>query len=213
MSDWRIGLDEHALAAAVVDQVERRVADMGEDLIDHRLDRAIVEKVVQVRPLEIGDADRAQLARAIGLFKGTPRLKIAFMEMLTRAKLGPGLRAVDEHKVYVIQPERAQRAVDALRRLGVGLALGGELGGHEYLVTRDAAGAQTFAYTVLVGIGLSRVEMAIADFGGISDHLRHGGVLDPPGAQPQFGDGHAIGQGERLFQYHDPCLCSEGRAP
>jgi hypothetical protein len=62
--------------------------------------------------------------------------------MLALPKFRPGLRAVDQHQVDVVQAERPQRSVDAVLGFGVALALGGELGGHEELVAGNAAGAQ-----------------------------------------------------------------------
>ena len=145
---------------------------MREDLVDHGRDAAVVEDVVQVRALEVRHADRAQLARVMGLLQRAPRFEIALEEVAALAELGPGLRTVDEHQVDVIKPERLQRSVDALFRLGVALALGGELGGHEHLVSRDAAGAHAFAHAALVLIGLGGVDVAIADLDGVLHHLR-----------------------------------------
>ena len=61
--------------------------------------------------------------------------------MLAIAKFRPGLRAVDDHQVNRADPELFDRPVD--RGLGgvIVLNLGGELGGDEDVVARDAAAA------------------------------------------------------------------------
>src|SRR4051794_16521976 len=60
--DRRVRLHQEPLRLGVVDEIVRRVGDVHQDLVDHRLDGAGSEEVLDVLALEVRYADGAQLA-------------------------------------------------------------------------------------------------------------------------------------------------------
>jgi hypothetical protein len=140
VGDGGVRLDEDVLALAVGDELVGGVADVDEQLVDVRGDPAAVEDVLEVLLLEVRDADGAQLAGLVGVLERAPGLPVA-LRVVTAAEVLPGLRAVDEHEVEVVEAHRLEGAVDGGHRAVVVLDLGGELAGDEDLPAGDAAGA------------------------------------------------------------------------
>lgn len=213
MRDRRIGFDKHVPAAAIVDEIERGVADMRQHLVHHRFNRAVREDVVEVRALEVGNADRAYLAGLQRFLERAPCRQITLVEVAALAKLGPRLRAVDQHEVDVIESERLQGGVDAALRISIGLGFRGQLRGDEEVGPRHAAGPKAFADAALIAVSLRRVEMPVADRCSLADDRCHGIIVDAPGSQPQFRDGDAIGEGKGFIQYHWSFLRPVGCSP
>ncbi len=161
MRDGRICLHENALGLTILDEVERGVAGVSEYLVHHGCDAAVVDQVVEIGSLEVRYPNRAQLARAVRLFERSPGFEISFEEMTSVAELHPGLWAVDEHEVDVVQTERVEGGIDPPYRLVMGLALGRELGGDEQAVPGNAGEAKSLAHPVLVAIGLGGVDVPV----------------------------------------------------
>lgn len=204
-----VGLHEDVLALAVADEVGRGVSDVDEQLIHLWCDRAGREDVVEVVLFEVGDADGTELARPIRVFERTPRLPIA-VRVVPAAEIGPGLRAVDQHEVDVVEPHPGEGTVDGGGRIRVVLDLRREFAGYEQLVPPDTTGADPFADASFVPVRLRGVDVAVSDADGI-DH-RPGGlvVVDEPGAQAQLGRPHPVGQRVRLVQNHRFSIPSPG---
>ena len=204
--DRRVRLHEDALLLRVLDQLEGRVADVRQDLIDHGLDGAGRQDVVEVGLREVGHADGAELTRRIGLLEGLPRFAVALEVAVVAAELRPRLRAVDDHHVDVVEPHPLKRPVDGRDRLLVRLHLRGQLRGHEHVFPGHAAGTDSFPDAALVGVGLGGVDVAIADLQRVPDGLFDLLVADHPGTEPQLGNLHAVGERVRLVQNHDRSL-------
>src|SRR5690606_3205271 len=136
-----------------------------------RFDGSVVENVVEVDFLEVGNADRAELAGLVRLFQRAPGFQIALKEMLALTEVRPRLRAMDNHEIEVIQPGILQRAVNASLRFGIGLVGRLKLGGHKKLVAGNATGADAFTDAAFVAVAFGRVEMAIADRRRIANDL------------------------------------------
>ncbi len=166
---------------------------MEQDLIHHRLDGAAIHQAFQVAYLEVGDADGPQLAFFVGIFQSAPCGTVAlYIAILALVHLGPGLRAVDDHHVKVVEAHLFQGLIDACLGLLVGLVLCGHLGDHEQFLPGDAAGADALAHTALVAVGLRSIEVAVAQLCGGADGLGHVCIIDEPGAQTQLRDFDAI---------------------
>lgn len=119
---------------------------------------------------------------------------------------------VDNHQVDLVEPHTFERDVDGLGRLVVGLDASLELGSHEDLVTRDAAAADALADAAFVAVGLCGVDVAVAKFDGLADGFGDV-VVDHPGAEPQFGNRDAFGQGVGFVEDHGLSPSFGGRRP
>ena len=195
MSDRRICLDHDAVLLAELDQLQRRIADVEQDLVHHRLDGAGFHQAVQVADLEVGNADGTQLAFFIGIFQRTPCGTVALhITVIALVDLDPRLRTVDDHHVQIIQTHLFQGLVDALLGFLVGLMLCGDLGNDKQLFARNAAGADALADAALVAVSLCRIKMAVAQLCGLTDSLGSICVVDEPGAKAQLRNLDAIAQ-------------------
>src|SRR5699024_9336945 len=79
--------------------------------------------------------------------------------------------------------------------------LRGELRRHEELVPGDIGGADAFADTSLVTIGLGGIEVSVTDVHGIPYRLRGFIVVNKPGAEAQLGNLDAVCQGVSFLQH------------
>jgi hypothetical protein len=77
VGDRRVRLDENLLFLAVGQELGGGVARVHEQLVDVRDHRAVLQDVLQVGLLEVGDPDRADLGCLVGLLQRPPRLTIA----------------------------------------------------------------------------------------------------------------------------------------
>ena len=121
------GLEGHVLAGQEL--LEGMLVPVGVDLdLEHRRhDGGHVQDLLDLVLREVRKANGAHLARGHRLLHGLP---------------GLGVRAVglvEQQQVEVVHVQAAQRGVDVLFALLVGVALGKQLGGAEELLARDAA--------------------------------------------------------------------------
>src|SRR5699024_935920 len=113
-------------------------------------------------------------------------LPVAF-SVVAATEIIPRLRSVDEHQIYMVESQLFQGLVDGRYGFVVVFNLRGELRRHEELVPGESGGADTFADTSLVTIGLGGIEVSVTDFHGIPDRLRGFIVVNEPGASARLG--------------------------
>ena len=133
---------------------------------------------------EVRKANGAHLARGHRLLHGLP---------------GLGVRAVglvEQQQVEVVHVQAAQRGVDVLFALLVGVALGKQLGGDEELLARDAAAVDHAAHGLLVEVGVGGVHMAVADLYGLGQVLLDLGRRHEKDAVAYLGNLVAVVHGE-----------------
>src|SRR5690625_2463656 len=100
----------------------------------------------------------------------------------------------------MVESQLFQGLIDGGYGLVVVLNLRGELRRHEELVPGDSGGADAFADTSLVTIGLGGIEVSITDVHGIPYRLRSFIVVNKPGAQAQLGNFNTVCQGVGFLQ-------------
>ena len=192
MGDGGVGLHLNALLAAVVEQREVGVADVQQDLVDHRLYAAVGEQIFKVVAQKVRHADDSDLALALRILERAPDGFVFFRIALFHAKLVPRLGRVDDHLVKVVKAHLLERFVDGLFGLVIGLELRGHLAGDKKLLARNAAGAHALAHAALVAVGLRGIDEAVAKLHGGADGLGGLIVVDEPGAKAELGDAQAI---------------------
>ena len=114
---------------------------MNLDLVDDGCHLGLVEQPLQVRDQEVGDSDRAGSAIGVDFLERPPGLNVQVLG---------GDRPVDQIEVDVVLVEPAQALVECPQRRLVAVVMVGQLGGDEYLFTRDAAGNDGLANAGLV---------------------------------------------------------------
>ena len=192
MGDGGVGLHMDALLAAVVEQREVGVADVQQDLVDHRLYAAVGEQIFKVVAQKVRHADDSDLALALRILERAPDGFIFFRIALFHAELVPRLGRVDDHLVKVVKAHLLERFVDGLFGLAIGFELRGHLAGDKKLLARNAAGAHAHAHAALVAVGLRGIDEAIAELHGGADGLGGLIVVDEPGAKAELGDAQAV---------------------
>lgn len=192
MGDGGVGLHLDALLAAVVEQREVGVADVQQDLVDHRLYAAVREQIFKVVAQKVRHADDLDLALALRILERAPDGFIFFRIALFHAKLVPRLGRVDDHLVKVVKAHLLERFVDGLFGLVIGLELRGHLAGDKKLIARNAAGAHALAHAALVAVGLRGIDEAVAELHGDADGLGGLIVVDEPGAKAELGNAQAV---------------------
>ena len=191
-----VGLQQDPAAPAEGEQGKGRVGDVTEHLVDHGLDRCRGPQILQVCRLKVGDPDGPDLSGGEGVLQGPPHLAVFREVAVVRlVYLRPGLWAVNEHQIHIVQPHGGQSLVDGLGGGGIGLVLGGHLAGDKNFFPGDAAAPDSLPNAGLVAVGLGGVDMAVAD--GERGFYRLGGLLvgKEPSAKGQPWDGDAVGQG------------------
>ena len=125
------------------------------DLHHRRRDRSHVEHLLRLGLVEVRQADRPDLAGRDGLLHGLPRLNVL------------AIRLVQEQQVQVVGVQTTQRGVDGLAALLIAVILREQFGGDEELTTVDAAALDDAADSLLVEVGVGRVDMAVAGVDGL----------------------------------------------
>ena len=171
-----VGLDDDAVLPA-----ERRgVAPLQErrqlDLIDGGDVPGGAEQLVQVRHQKVADADRPGALLLVEALQRPPGVQPL-----------AGDRPVEQVEVDVVQAQALQTGVEGAQRAVVALVVVPELGRHEQLLARDAAGANAGADVCFIAVDARGVDVAVADAQRLQHRLarrRAGRCL--PDAQPNL---------------------------
>ncbi len=109
----RIGFHHDALALAVFDQIEGRVGNVAQHLVDHGLDLGNLPQAVNVLFQEVGYADGPELPGPQRVFQRTPRGAVALdIAVFGLIDLHPGLRAVYDHHIQIVKPHLPERLIN-----------------------------------------------------------------------------------------------------
>ena len=188
-----ISLYCNAVLLAVLYQFQRSVADVAQDLVNHRFDLSGLQQALNVSHLEIGNTDCFQLSGLISVLQCSPGCSVAFhITVLTLVDFHPGLGRVNDHHIQIIQSHFCQGLVDACGCGFVSLVLCCHLGYHEQFLSGYATGSHTFSHTTLVAVGLCGIDMTVAQCHCCLYCLCRLVIGNKPGSQSQLLDLHTI---------------------
>lgn len=153
------------------------------------------KQLLKMADAKVGHTNVAHLSRAHQLLHLSPSVAeipvlVVLLLVLRVRRAGP----VHEVQVHVIQPEVLQAVVDGLGDMLVpGIV---QLGRHPDLAARDARGSDPFPDLLLIAVGVSRVNVAIAALKRGLDGSGHLAGLGLPCAKTHGGDLIASVEGE-----------------
>src|SRR5499426_673714 len=191
--DRAIGRDRNAVAAAGGDHLRAVDERVHLDLVgDQRLARQLGGLLDQ-RHREVGDANMARLAGALGADQGVERL------LQRHVLVGP----VDQQEVDAGQFQALETFVDRALEVAGAQPVVPHFGGDKDLIARHAGGAQALAHLALVAVHLRRVDMAVAHPQRGIDRLHAGLLLQGHDAKADGGNAGAV----RRDGLHRVSLC------
>jgi hypothetical protein len=167
------------------------------DLIDRRDGARGGDDPLQVRLMEVGDADRARQTEFPRLDQPLPGRQVA---------VEPRLRPVDQVQVDLVQAEPFQAPLQRLDRPLVALRVVVDLGRDEELVAVEPGAPHSLTDTLLVAVALCGVDVAVADAQRLGHHAGRLLLRYLPHAQTQLRDRRSVVQGNswiHLFGWVD----------
>ena len=175
----------HAESLHVLNSPALREEGVQFHLIDHGRDARVETKVGETIRIEVAHANGAGAA--------------SLVELLHRPPGGVVIvhRLVDEVEVYVVKAQFVQRGLER----GPGALIAGvlypQLGGDEQLLAGNAAFADGRAHGLLIEVGGSGVDEAIAHLQRLADRaLAHSGFRHLKNAETLQGHLHAVAQSD-----------------
>ena len=158
------------------------------DLVHVRRDARLLEQPVEVRRLEVRDADRADLPVLEEPEEPAPRFHVAVL---------PGIGPVDQEQVDALEAEALRAVRPRLLRLRLAVPALVELRGDEHLVAIDAARPDPPAHAGLVPVVLGGVDQPVSGSERGRDGLLGLPVAHRRGAEPQRGHRDPVGERDR----------------
>jgi len=133
------------------------------DLVDRRRYTGLLDDSLQVRHLEVRDADRARPAVGPQLGQRLPGLRV---------QIPGGNRPVDQIQVDVVKAEPVETVLKCPQGGVAAVITVPQLGGDEQVLTVKSAAAGRFADTLLVVVHHRRVDRAVTGGDRLPDSLR-----------------------------------------
>ncbi|MPM47637.1 hypothetical protein SDC9_94348 [bioreactor metagenome] len=192
MRDGRVCLDQNSVFLAEFDELQRGVADVRQNLVDHRFDFAMIQNVLQVILKEIGNPDCFQYACIACILQGTPNLAVLLKIAVLAAPFAPGLWTVNNHHIDVSDTHFRNGFVDSACGFLAGFCFGNNFAVDEDFFPRNTTGANPFTDAGFVHIGFRGIDMAISERYGLTNCFGSTAAVDKPGSQTDFGYGHSI---------------------
>lgn len=202
----RVGFHYDIPLPAVINQIQRTVSHMAENLVHHGFHTASGKDVFKISLKEIGNTDCPQFPGFQSIFKSTPYFPVFFIVAVLRlVYLHPGLGRMNNHHIQISKSHRFQCLFDGFHGGRIAFIFSRYFGCDKDIFPVNAAGADSFSDTTFIAVRLCRINMAVSDIHRRPHSLRRLVVINKPGTQRQFRNGCAIMQRITFLKNHN-CL-------
>ena len=178
------------------------MTDMQLDLVDDRLDFAVLEDVLEIVNGEVGNTDTLKLAFFVGFFHRAVNFDILLVVVVGIIHLTVDHRArpVDQHQIDIRHIELAEGLLDRFLCVFVVLDRRSDLGCYEEVLAGDAGILDGFADAFLVLIELSGIDVGITDFQSFLYGLIGNFVRYLPGPEANDRNDFSVTESKCFFQ-------------
>ena len=164
-------------------------------LVHHRRHLRL-QQGLQMMGQEVRDPNGPDPPLLVQFGHGPPGLTVDVLPVVKPVGRG---RPVDEVEVQIVQPQLLHGPVKGPQSTLIPPVCVPDLAGHKDRLPGQAAGPDRLAHTSLILIVRRCVNVPVAQFQSLLDgRHRLRPLLHLPGAKPQTGNGHAVGQGKGL---------------